>query len=797
MNSGRENNINKKRFLSINLWINLVFLSLALSAASCLPENTSETKSSGARGSGGTLSSPASVNPGFGRILSDNPIILSRNANLSPEANLDSWLSNTPEFIVLDQHLNKRCELSPGFPAVNNCVRVKKDENFSQITNSSARWAYSTRTDEFHEVNTFAHMQRIIQRYFSVFKERLESPYSTTVPGNYLDSKAFWLSDRTLWGYANCNLLDNASFSPSKFSICMGKDSEFSNMRWAQDSTIIYHEMGHAFNYILTNTRNTADPAILERSALRTFFYDEGGSIDEGISDYASYFMNGRTKIGEWAMGRLNQAARPMSEAESIHIPGINTTSSGRLSYPTYVTYDPNFPSDPLEDVHFAGQIISHYLVALTEDIQHHCHISNSRARDLVMFAISESLTKLGDLTAKGSDSNPEGHINHSRAHAREWIRINNPINFRSFSQSMARKVKNIIVDNNQLNCDYTTDDHERLLDSYGLLLFRTYNESGNHKDYGHMADFDTRVLSSNRIKTVLVPKELLKLNPDVNSSQAFIFDNRSDMVSAIEILGSGGQIQGISTQIPGNLPYNNGNGRISPGEVIGIVPNLYNDSNSQIGGVQILANDWDHFKWTDTHNDKPYSEGRPCPIDGFPSFSQGGADTSSETGHNPGECSYITRENGDEDYEQLAPFCMVQVNEDDSAKWSGQNALRRKIQLEQSKCLNPDNPNDCFIRSIPGANAAYFSHIDPKSTWAETVSPDGAPNFNLSNLIFMEISPWVPPGTTFQCRFRARFTNCEDCFHDPQTNGLDYKDYEYSGHRPFQILNFRFTVID
>jgi hypothetical protein len=81
--------------------------------------------------------------------------------------------------------------------------------------------------------------------------------------------------------------------------------------------------------------------------------------------------------------------------------------------------------------------------------------------------------------------------------------------------------------------------------------------------------------------------------------------------------------------------------------------------------------------------------------------------------------------------------------------------------------------------------------------------------NFNESELIFFEVSPWVPPGTKVNCRLRARFTNCDDCYNrqktgkrsatDPTTSTIydDFDDYEYSGALPFQIINFQFIIID
>ena len=69
--------------------------------------------------------------------------------------------------------------------------------------------------------------------------------------------------------------------------------------------------------------------------------------------------------------------------------------------------------------------------------------------------------------------------------------------------------------------------------------------------------------------------------------------------------------------------------------------------------------------------------------------------------------------------------------------------------------------------------------------------------NFRFSNIIFMEIAPWIPPGTTFNCRFRTRFSNCEDCYNNDNFSKDDHLDYEFSGGEAFKLINFQFTVID
>ena len=93
-----------------------------------------------------------------------------------------------------------------------------------------------------------------------------------------------------------------------------------------------------------------------------------------------------------------------------------------------------------------------------------------------------------------------------------------------------------------------------------------------------------------------MVSKDLIKLDERTGKAKYFIFDKGSDIRTIVEAL-SRGQIRELSDQTDPNLSYNNGNGEISPGEVVGISLNIYNDSNTAIGGVQVLANDWDHGK--------------------------------------------------------------------------------------------------------------------------------------------------------------------------------------------------------
>ena len=92
----------------------------------------------------------------------------------------------------------------------------------------------------------------------------------------------------------------------------------------------------------------------------------------------------------------------------------------------------------------------------------------------------------------------------------------------------------------------------------------------------------------------------------------------------------------------------------------------------------------------------------------------------------------------------------------------------------------------------------AYYSRILPQSTWAETViGSNSESQFSLANLILFEVNNDIPPGTRFDCRFRVRATNCEDCFEDENFNNDDFLDFEYSGGDPYRILHLQFVITD
>jgi hypothetical protein len=793
----KQQHFQSKRRLTREI-ISFVAMSFLFSA--CVSDSGSGSGSSGDTANAVASNSSSGLGIGEGRVLQDNPIILSGNANLDENITLGSLLQSNGDFITTNTTLFDACE------NIDNCFSVRQDNTTTPLASVNNKWAFAPNTSEFLQVHTFFHVNKSVDFFqgnidFTINQANpglapttsFPFQYPTSIPQNLKANNAHWDKTKSLDTQALCDIADNAFFSPANFSMCLGFDSLFNNVKFAQDPTVVYHELGHAYNQIRLNMRNSV-AGLTQKSDLGVIFYDEAGSIGEGIADYESFAINKRSHFGEWALGRFLQASRPMEESDPIHAAGISTSNGQRLRYPEFLNYDPNNAANPLEDVHFAGQIISHYMVALTRSFQSQCSMNVDQATQAVLSVLNESLAFMGDLTAKGNDFAPFGEfpVNLTPNHARLWIDNVNPINYRRFAQTMAKYIKLIYSDPNRPRCNggvFPKDAIEQLLDQYGLLLFKTYNEDGNGISTGHTFGGSSAVNVLNKEKSVLIGKNQLIFDPNGGASEAFVFDNRAALVNILESFQANGTIQEISDQIEADLPFNNGNGQISPGEFVGIALNLFNNSNSPMAGVQVLANDWDHLKGN-----------APCNNfeDNFPSLSEGAADSSSESGL-PGDCTYITRDNGDEVGESIDPICFVQdISGGSSTQYISQSLFRSKIGVEPKNCLGgSSSTKDCFIRAVKGADFSYNSKIEGKKTWAETLFNGGSPTFSTHNVMFFETSKDIPPGTTFNCRFRARFTNCDDCFTDAAQNNDDFLDFEYSGGKPFRVINFQFTVID
>ncbi len=766
---------------SVTSIFNLSAIALVtLVLSSCVPNVATSPRSRASSGLG-------SANVGLyqGAILADNPILLTHNANIDDTYDLNRLL--TVASITNDSFLrgNTSCF------GLQYCfeVRANKDSP-SALQTADGKWGYRVATPEFLQTNTFYHLNRVTSMFYTNLSKSFTRAYSGNFP-IYKTSlpltlspfaNMFNVSNNPLIAYADCDAPNNSFFDRANQTLCFGYIAGKKTVKWAQDSTVVYHEAGHFFQKFQLNIRN---PLVGPHADMGNIFYDEAGSLGEGLSDYYSYYVNGRSHFAEWAAGRFLQASRPMSESDPIHTAGLSTDPDQRLSYPQYVGYDPNFPTLPTEDIHLSGMVVSHYLVALTVDLQTKCAMTQRDASDLVMHLITETLAEHGDLSSNGVQSvTTQNRINLSPTYARDWVQKVNPVTYRSFMQTFAKNLMNNLGSPLLNRCNggvYSNDQIEALMDQYGLLLFRTYNENRNLSTPGIVSN--TPVNSINRKKSVLITKNLLILDPTTNASSAFVIDNQAQIQAGITALQSAGLMTTpLSSQTPSDLGFNNNNGKVSPGEVVAIALNLYNNSNSTMGGVQILASDWNHADVT----------GKPCQFpttisnDQWPLLTEGGVPCNTVSAALPTD---------------FAPVCFVQSTNATSTQWISQKDFMTKMALDPSLCLDPTNGGkDCFMRAVKGADQAHYSKLNSKSTWAKTMADPTtgkAPSLNWGNVLLFEVSKHIPPGTVVDCRLRVRFTNCDDCYHDANKSNYDFTDTDYNGPRPYKIIHLQIPIID
>jgi hypothetical protein len=833
---------------------------------------------------------------GNGLVYETNPAVLNNNLNITRAI----WTGLlTPANITDNFYLEEKCQyfdpiLNLNVTSQKNCLQVKNDksqETLIQKVNNS--WTFTDDSDEFYQVNTFYHVNKIQKRFLASLSSAqniIHSPFlfntlAPALPSNIGETGVFWWDEISsestyLTVYSKCYLDSmNAFFDPSTKSVCLGWNENDTSFRMAQDPSVIYHEMGHTFVKVMMNLRNSYKDGFTYtgtdfKSELGGAGYDEAGSINEGIADFFSYYITNRKHIGEWAMARFG-ADRPMEESNILHSGRI----PAKLSYPEFLHYNAVSPEDGAEDIHNSGQIISHYLVSLTQNFKDVCFANmnydtntiHRKSTDLTVMLLSETLAEIGDMTAKGSDflsqfymPNPAfnelffTNLNSDESYL--WAHQITPPNFRRFFRIFGKNINQYISDVSAGVCPaFSQDNSETLLDDYGLLLFKSYKDAGQGidlsgtpttKKYVDVSGatlsysskqlvpklFNSEVSEANRKNTVLVSKDYISL-PSDSRPTAFVFDGQAFMKEYLASLTFEGKSINLSQGLAAP-EYNNGNVKISPGEVVGVSLNLVNNANSTMAGVQILANDWDHMKMNDTSKTYINTTGNlvnqsaniahwePCQIDGWPLQTEGGVVPTSGSPV-PGDCDYTSRSNKaidanfvgsgftpeyepKYDLDSPQPICMVQYSDENESKWVSQDFFRtRALDLADKDCLNNSptgsgvgidyNPNECLIRMLPGANQAILGKIDPQKTWSETLAAstrDGDVSFSASTIVVMEVNKWIQPGTTFNCRFRTRFTNCQDCFNN-NNSGNDYNDYEYAGEEPFKVINFSFTVID
>lgn len=797
-------------------------------------------------------------------VYEDSPYYMA-GQNYGPHnVNMGSFLGPSPKLITTNTNLTGNCAFMAFMFTValdQPCIQSLANSSRVQATPRKAdrTFIFSPNSPEFYETNALYHITKGTDTFLKKLAFAYEKIHSTlphvpkSLPSYLVNSKLFWFKSVTnsdshifrsdfLTSYAQCELDKNASFSPAGPTLCFGGFSEYPGFYFVQDPDIIYHELAHALVSVMMNTRNGTSASDYHpfRSNLGSYGYDEAGSINEGVADYYAYVMTNNDakterRIGEFSLGRTVAQARPVSEAHSVHIPGIEENSSGRLSYPHYLLYDPNEPDSISEDVHYAGQIVTHYLVALTKNLKQQCSLPSNlterhdRVTSYVMLLLAETLSELGDLNAKGVDlgsfpySNPNIFFNNlDKTNSFTWAHVINQVTYRRFFQVFGKNINKYI--SNNLCPQFDKNDSENLLDDYGLLLFKTYNDNGNSTksrliEYGSVntnlaGQPLTPVSEDNRRKSVLVSKQLLGLaaRTDENPLRVsyYIIDNQKDIKALLQELLFKGFPVPLSSGSAGT-EYNNSNIKISPGEVVAVIPNLMNNSNSTMAGIQLLATDWDHIDLPASQASTGYY--KPCVVDNVTTVDQGGEAgntcTSTYTEYNRMVRNPLTSLYPSEG---VAPVCLIQFDDGTVSRWVSQNEFRKKkegLALQDKDCLgysttgnaDPDftfNTNECLVRFLPAANDAFFSKIDAQKTYYETVvaqSQEGS--FNAGNLLLMEVNKAIPPGTKIRCRLRARFSNCSDCYADPQNANDDYLDYELNGHKPFKVINFDFDVND
>ncbi len=871
----------------------LMALVVLVLSASC---NPTQLQSAGVR------NDPSVVNEsllGRAYVYEDDPTNATGNKRLSANFNIGKILGGSPKQItpLAKTTLTNDCLFRQDFYDLGmsapytflDCLKVFADDSPSAVPlqPNSGNWIFRTGSSEFYQVQAMYHVNKVVERLMSsttLMHKRLHKDGNKSIPPavpyhlaemgtwwfKYLATKSQMTKAAQLTVYSTLtdeSLRNNAFYEPVSNAVKLGwtaypgyREGSSKSVLIVQDPSIIYHEMGHVFMTLFLNMRNAERVSgVWEPLPYQAFpyygFYSELGAIGEGVADYFGYAMNGRPSFADWAFGRFVLGRRPLTEEHDMHAPGISSLPDERLSYPDYLLYEPFQPGLPLEDVHNGGMFASHYLVALTESLKTECFMDHNQAVDHVMMVMGDAFAHLGDLTGRGTDYNntndgsgkPRAMVNLHRNAAYDWYYGVRPITARRWAQAMARNIHHYITRDHCPN--FTKEKSERLLDMYGLLLFRHYDDNGTFSNstsasatrqdaYATLiggspfnvfpsfetmfANFPNNITGTragvtsvdevNRVKSVLLPKAALDYKTGGPFSTIFIDDSQAfGQAIAASVLYQGRVIT-PSVGLAG-WEYNNSNNRISPGEIIGIGLDMVNRSNIPIGGVTILATPWAHMKVTNTDRNNPQT--RPCSINGFPSLSEGAVScTDAEVLPEDGQ-RFKKPVSGNYPSKALHPVCMVQMSSNNETRWVSQDEYRRSVLMLQEKdCLGfgtPDfTPAECLARFVPGMEMAFMAQIAPQKSYIQTLTgpyidynasvPSNqqfpVPGPASSSVLLLEMNKWIPPGTTFACRLRAQFSNCSDCF-EPAPGEDEYSDIEYAGEKPFKVLDLSFLVLE
>jgi hypothetical protein len=469
-----------------------------------------------------------------------------------------------------------------------------------------------------------------------------------------------------------------------------------------------------------------------------------------------------------------------------------------------------------------------------------------------VMLLLAESFAFLGDMSGQGTDYNHTARplVNLSRQGAYEWYYGTRRVTMRRFYQQMAKNIYHLFS-MGDLCPNLTKEKSEQLLDMYGLLLFKHYDDNGTFSDSSSTQNVrrDSYVISGvngvkgsnldgffgdetlwdglnypnfpddsfplttaptgvdelNRAKTLLVPKSTLKLKSNSAYSTLLLDDSTAFAQDIATKTLFEGRIISFSTGLAG-AEYNNSNLKISPGEVVGLVMNFENSGNTPIAGVSILATPWAHMVvQNDPTSGLPSWRALPCSINNFPLTSEGGQSTAACADGLilPTDGARFKKPATGVVYpaKALHPVCLVQYNANNETRWMSQDEYRRTVmQIEDKHCLgfgSPDFvPAECLMRFLPGRDAAFLAKIDPLKSYRQTVAPVAADKLPSSAALALEVNKKIAPGTMFTCRLRAQFSNCSDCYQDAAGDD-EYTDIEYGGHKPFRVIDLPLTILD
>jgi hypothetical protein len=834
-------------------------------------------------------------------VYEDDPINATGKSSLNANYNIGKIVGTTPRLIApatkstltndcLFQQEQYLFGTSSTYSFV-DCLRVLSSDAPSVVPlqPNAGNWVFAAGTTEFYQVQAMYHSNKVVERMMDSMQfihQQLHVngskglppsvPYSLADMGTwwfkYLASKSQMTKAAQLTVYSTItdeSLRNNAFYEPIANAVKLGwtaypgyTSSKPKHVLMVQDPSIIYHEMGHVFMTLFLNMRNAEKVGgVWEPLKYQAFpyygFYSELGAMGEGIADYFSYAMNARPSLGDWAFGNFILGRRPITEDHPLHAPGISSATDERVSYPDFLLYEPSQPGFPLEDTHNAGMFASHYLVALTDSFKNECFMDHETAVNHVMLLLAESFSYLGDLTGKGTDYNSTGKslVNLNANAAYDWYYSVRQITARRWAQTMARNIYHFISRDACPN--FSKEKSEKLLDMYGLLLFRHYDDNGTFsvsssdaaaRQDAYAINSPAGLLNStvggffssmfgsnfingisgtkanvtavdelNRVKSVLIPKAALSFKDTGAFSTIFIDDSQAfGQAIASQILFQG-RVISPSVGVAGP-EYNNSNNRISPGEIVGIGLDMVNKSNVPIGGVTILATPWAHMKVINNSYNSPQTQ--PCSINGFPSLSEGAVECADADVLPTDGARFKKPSSSLSTYpsKALHPVCLVQMSSNNETRWVSQDYYRKNVlQLEEKDCLGfgtPDfSPAECLARFVPGMEMAFMAKIEPQLSYIQTLTKpytdfnataadaDKIPTNQIpgpasSSVLLLEMNKWIQPGTTFTCRLRAQFSNCSDCF-ESAVGQDEYTDLEYAGHKPFKVLDLSFLVLE